>query len=59
MKAFLNASEVAKLLSVDRATISRWIKRGLLKAERPRGARRWRVPLAAYQQLLKHHYESR
>ena len=30
MKAYLNASEVAKLLNVDRATVSRWLNKGLI-----------------------------
>jgi excisionase family DNA binding protein len=54
MKAYLNASEVAKLLKVDRATVVRWIRKGLIKeAFRPKGAQNWRIPLAAYQELIK------
>ena len=54
MKLFLNASEVAKLLKVDRATVTRWVKKGLIKGViRPKGARMWRIPLASYQDLLK------
>ncbi len=54
MKAFLNAAEVAKLLNVDRATITRWIRKGVIKgAQRPSGAQNWRIPLAAYEDLIK------
>lgn len=54
MRAFLNASEVAKLLNVDRATVSRWIKKGVVKgAVRPSGSQNWRIPLASYQELIK------
>lgn len=54
MKLFLNASEVAKLLNVDRATVTRWVKKGLIKGVvRPAGARTWRIPLASYEALLK------
>jgi excisionase family DNA binding protein len=54
MKQFLTAAEVAKLLEVDRATITRWIKRGMVKnAHRPSGARRWRIPIASYVELLQ------
>lgn len=54
MKAFFNASEVAKLLNVNRATVIRWIKKGLLKnAQRPKGAQNWRIPLVSYEELLK------
>jgi excisionase family DNA binding protein len=54
MKAHLNVSEVAKLLNVDRATVSRWIKKGVLKgAIRPNGHQQWSIPLATYEQLLK------
>ena len=55
MKSYLNASEVARLLNVDRATITRWIRRGVIQgAQRPGGARQWRVPLSAYVTLIKH-----
>jgi excisionase family DNA binding protein len=51
MKRFLNAAEVAKLLQVDRATITRWIKRGSLPAQRVDNSR-WRIPVAAYGDLI-------
>lgn len=54
MKAHLNAAEVAKLLNVDRATITRWAKKGIIKgAQRPSGARNWRIPLTSYEVLTK------
>jgi excisionase family DNA binding protein len=54
MKAYLNASEVAKLLKVDRATVSRWVKRGVIKgAIRPDNTRQWRIPLEAYDKLVR------
>jgi len=54
MKAYLNASEVAKLLRVDRATVSRWVKRGVIKGViRPDNTRQWRIPLEAYDKLVK------
>jgi excisionase family DNA binding protein len=54
MKAYLNASEVAKLLRVNRATVSRWVKRGVIKgAIRPENTGQWRIPLDAYDKLLK------
>lgn len=54
MKAYLNASEVAKLLGVDRTTISRWVKRGVIQgAIRPGKSHQWRIPLEAYHQLVK------
>jgi len=59
MKAFLNASEVAKLLNVDRATVSRWIKKGVVKGVfRPDDQQQWRIPFSSYEELLKYH-ESR
>ena len=55
MKAYLNASEVAKLLNVDRATITRWVKKGVIKgANRPNKTQQWRIPLASYEELLKY-----
>ena len=56
MKAYLNAAEVAKLLKVDRATVSRWIKKGLLKgALRVEVNHQWRIPLSVYEEFLKNH----
>src|SRR6266487_5750693 len=34
VKAFLNASEAARILQVDRATITRWIKKGVIHGAR-------------------------
>ncbi len=54
MKAYLNASEVAKLLRVDRATVSRWVRRGVIKgAFKPEHTQQWRIPLDAYDRLLR------
>ena len=54
MKAYLNASEVARLLGIDRATVSRWVHRGVLPgAVRPGKAYQWRIPLDAYDKLVK------
>jgi len=59
MKAFLNASEAARILQVDRATITRWIKKGVIQgARRPEQTRKWRIPFASCEALLKQH-ESR
>jgi excisionase family DNA binding protein len=59
MKTFLSAAEVAKLLSVDRATVSRWIKKGMVKGVvRPEGSQQWRIPITTYQELRKHHENS-
>ncbi len=54
MKGYLNASEVARLLKVDRATVTRWIKRGIIKhVLRPEGTQNYRIPISAYEELLK------
>lgn len=54
MKAYLNASEVAKLLRVDRATVSRWVKKGVIQgAIRPNDTGQWRIPLETYNKLVK------
>jgi excisionase family DNA binding protein len=54
MKSFLNAAEVAKLLNVDRATVSRWIKKGVLKGVfRPEDKQQWRIPFSSYEELVK------
>lgn len=54
MKGYLNASEIARLLKVDRATVARWIRKGLLKgAIRLDNSHQWRIPLAAYEDFIK------
>lgn len=54
MKVYLNASEIAKLLNVDRATVTRWAQKGQLKgALRVKDKQQWRIPLATYAALVK------
>ncbi len=56
VKAFLNASEAARILQVDRATITRWIKKGVIQgARRPEQTKKWRIPFASCEALLKQH----
>jgi predicted site-specific integrase-resolvase len=62
MKAYLNASEIAKLLKVNRATITRWAKKGIFKgAIQVEGTYQWRIPLSSYEEVVKQksNYESR
>jgi excisionase family DNA binding protein len=55
MKAFFNASEVAKLLNVDRATVTRWIKKGVIKGvHRPTRTQQWRIPMSSYEDLIQY-----
>jgi excisionase family DNA binding protein len=54
MKQYLNASEVAKLLKVDRATVTRWAQKGRFKgAIRIEKSHQWRIPLASFEALVK------
>lgn len=54
MKAYLNASEVARLVGVDRATVTRWVKKGVIKGViRPTNTQNWRIPLSSTEELLK------
>jgi excisionase family DNA binding protein len=54
VRSFLSASEVGRLVGVNRATITRWIKKGIIKgAVRPAGSQKWRIPLTAYETLVK------
>jgi excisionase family DNA binding protein len=54
MKQYLNASEVAKLLKVDRATVTRWAQEGKLKgAIRIEKSHQWRIPLSSFEELAK------
>lgn len=59
MKSFFNAAQVAKLLSVDRATVTRWVKKGLIKGTKTQGTRDWRIPIASYEEFIKTQNESR
>lgn len=53
MKAYLNAAEIAKLLNVDRATVTRWAQKGQLKgAIRVKDKQQWRIPLTTYAALV-------
>ena len=53
MRVYLNASEVAKLLQVDRATVTRWAQQGKLKgAVKIEKSHQWRIPLASYEELI-------
>jgi excisionase family DNA binding protein len=54
MKGYLNASEIAKLLKVDRATVTRWAQQGKLKgAIRIEKSHQWRIPLTVFEDLVK------
>ena len=53
MKSYLNASEVAKLLNVDRATISRWANGKIKGAIRIDKSHEWRIPISSYEELVK------
>jgi predicted site-specific integrase-resolvase len=54
MKAYLNASEIARLLKVNRATITRWAKKGIFKgAIQVEGTYQWRIPLSSYEEVVK------
>jgi predicted site-specific integrase-resolvase len=55
MKAYINASKVARLIGVDRATITRWIKTGKIEGavQSPKGRKDWQIPLSAYQKLVE------
>jgi excisionase family DNA binding protein len=54
MKAYLNASEIAKLLKVNRATVTRWAKKGIFRgAIQVQGTHQWRIPLSAYEEVVK------
>jgi predicted site-specific integrase-resolvase len=54
MKLYLTASETAKVLQVDRATVSRWAKQGKFKgAVRIDKPPIWQIPLASVESLMK------
>jgi excisionase family DNA binding protein len=54
MKQFLNASDVAKLLKVDRATVTRWAQKGKFKgAIRMGKSHQWRIPLSSFEEIVR------
>lgn len=54
VKQYLNASEVAKLLKVDRATVTRWAQKGKFRgAIRMGKSHQWRIPFAEFEELVK------
>jgi len=54
MKKYLNASEIARLLKVDRATVTRWAQKGKFKgAVRIGKSHQWRIPLSSFEDLVK------
>jgi predicted site-specific integrase-resolvase len=54
MKLYLTATEAAKLLQVDRATVSRWAKQGKFKdAVRIDNPPTWQIPLTSVESLVK------
>ena len=54
-RVYLNASALAKLLNVDRATVTRWIKKGVIKGvQRPTSTQQWRIPMSSYEELIQY-----
>jgi predicted site-specific integrase-resolvase len=58
MKSFLTAYKVAKLLDVDRATVSRWIQHGKIPGviqdpQSRNGTKKWWIPISSYERLSK------
>jgi predicted site-specific integrase-resolvase len=54
MKLYLTAFEAAKVLQVDRATVTRWAKQGKLKgAVKKDKPPTWQIPLASVENILK------
>lgn len=58
MKAYLNASEVSKLLKVNRATVTRWLQKGMFKgAISPQTGFQWRIPLESLEKFIREERE--
>jgi len=54
MKLYLTATEAAKVLQVDRATVSRWAKQGKFKgAVKKDDPPTWQIPLTSVESLVK------
>lgn len=53
MKSNLSAAELARILKKDRATITRWIEKGIIKgAVKLPGRKEWIIPKDAYEELI-------
>lgn len=54
MRPFMTANQLAKSLSVDRTTVTYWIKKGRVRgAHKLPGARNWRIPIDVYMEFIK------
>jgi excisionase family DNA binding protein len=54
MTSYLNASEIATLLQVDRATVTRWAQQGKIKgAIKVSHSSQWRIPMSSFEELIK------
>jgi hypothetical protein len=54
MHLYLAATEAAKVLQVDRATVSRWAKQGKFKgAVKKDDPPTWQIPLGSVESLMK------
>ena len=54
MILYLTATEVAKVLQVDRATVSRWAKQGKFQgAVKKEDPPTWQIPLASVESLMQ------
>jgi predicted site-specific integrase-resolvase len=54
MKLYLTATEAAKVLQVDRATVSRWAKQGKFQgAVKKDDPPTWQIPLTSVESLMK------
>jgi predicted site-specific integrase-resolvase len=54
MRLYLTATEAAKVLQVDRATVSRWAKQGKFKdAVKKDNPPTWQIPLTSVESLVK------
>jgi predicted site-specific integrase-resolvase len=59
MKRYFNASDVARLLKVNRATIMRWIKKGIIKGEqKSTGRKEWYITITEFEEFVKKNHES-
>jgi hypothetical protein len=54
MKAYFNASEISRLLKVNRVTINRWTRKRIFKGSiKVEGTHQWRIPLSSYEEVVK------
>lgn len=52
-KEFITTTEVAERLEVHQRTVYNWITRGLIKATKPTGSKKWLILRTDFEKFIK------